>query len=113
MCELLGAALLDGMVMSEESIRAGSIINNMLTIAIDPERLGTAQALAKEVRGYLDFVHAAPVRDGFDEVLTPGEPEQRARAARASGFEVDATTLGQLRDSAIRAGVPEVDASLG
>jgi uncharacterized oxidoreductase len=104
-CELLGAALLDGMVTSETTSCAGAIVNSMLTIVIDPNRLGTAAALAREVDAFLAFVKASPVREGFAEVLTPGEPEQRARAARANGFDVDDTTLGQLRAAAHAAGV--------
>ncbi len=35
---------------------------------------------------------------GFAEVLLPGEPEQRACAARARGVPVDEVTWGKLQD---------------
>ena len=114
-CELLGAALLGGMVTNDETVKRNLIVNNMLTIAIDPRRLGTAAQLATEVAGFLDYVRASALREGFDELLLPGEPERRARLARAAGIEVDDTTLGQLRDSAHAARVPTglVDELLG
>ena len=104
-CELLGAALLAGLVMSDETAKQNAIINNMLTIAIDPRKLGTAAVLADEVGAYLDYVRASSVREGFDEVLVPGEPERRSRIDRAAGFDVDATTLHQLRNAALAAGM--------
>ena len=114
-CELLGAALLAGLVMSDETAKQNSIINNMLTIAIDPRKLGTASVLADEVGAYLDYVRTSSLREGFNEVLVPGEPERRSRTARAAGFDVDATTLEQLRSAARAAGMTgaDIDSLLG
>lgn len=106
-CELLGAALLGGLVMGEESIRRNTIINNMLTIAIDPDAITGRDSLVTEASAYLDYVQASAVRDGFEEVLMPGEPEHRSRLDRADGVEVDDTTLGELRSAATTVGVPE------
>ncbi len=106
-CELLGAALLGGVVMGEDTIKLNTVVNNMLTIAIDPEAITGRNALAGEASAYLGYVRAAALRDGFDEVLMPGEPEQRSREARATGVEVDDTTLGELHEAAKTAGVPE------
>lgn len=103
-CELLSAALLGGLVMSEETMRANTVVNNMLTIAIDPQAIRGRDALADEAASYLAYVRASALREGFDEVLMPGEPEQRSRAARAGGIDVDDTTLGELRQAAVTAG---------
>lgn len=106
-CELLGAALLGGPVMGEDTSTGTSIINNMLTIAIDPMAITGRDALASEASDFLDYVRASAPREGFDEVLVPGQPEERAALARSSGVPIDDTTLGQLRASAVAAGVPD------
>ncbi len=107
MCELVGAALIGGTTLRGQD-RPPTIINNMLTIAIDPAALGGADGLATEFDAYLDWVRASPVREGFDEVLMPGEPEQRARLARAEGIEVDDTTHQELLAAAAQAGRPDL-----
>ena len=106
-CELLGAALLGGLVMGEKTIGLNTVVNNMLTIAINPDAITGRGALAAEATDYLDYVRASTLREGFEEVLMPGEPEARNRAARAAGIDVDETTLGELRAAAAKAGVPE------
>jgi uncharacterized oxidoreductase len=106
-CELLGAALLGGMVMGPDTMPLNTVVNNMLTIAIDPAAITGRATLAADAAAYLDYVRAAALREGFDEVLLPGEPEARARLARAAAVEVDGTTLGELRKAAATAGVAE------
>ena len=106
-CELLGAALLGGLVMGNETARKNTVINNMLTIVINPDALMGRNDLASQAADYLAFVRSATLRDGFDEVLMPGEPENRSRVARARGVSVDDTTIRELRDAARAAGVPE------
>ena len=107
MCELLGAALIGGLVMSPESAGIGAIVNNMLTIALDPQALGGGSTLIDEANAFLDYMRSSALREGFDEILIPGEPEQRARMVRAAAIDVDATTLGQLRDAAAAVGVSD------
>ena len=106
-CELLGAALLGGLVMGNETAKKNTVINNMLTIAIDPAALMGRDNLAGQALDYLEFVRSSALRDGFDEVLMPGEPEARSRVARAGGVSVDATTMSELRDAARSAGVAD------
>ena len=107
MCELLGAALLGGETAQPEHPRDGRVINNMLSIIIDPGATGDVERFADEVAKYSAHITGSRLREGAESVLMPGMPEDMARAARAEGFEVDATTLKELRGSALRAGVPE------
>jgi uncharacterized oxidoreductase len=107
MCELVGAALLGGPTLRGQD-RPPTVINNMLTIAIDPAALGTADGFAAEAAAYLEWVRASPVREGFTEVLTPGQPEERARAARVDGIDVDDTTLTELMAAAAQAGLADL-----
>jgi LDH2 family malate/lactate/ureidoglycolate dehydrogenase len=65
---------------------------------VDPGAFGPRAAYgqaADELLGQIKSVRPAP---GFDEVLLPGEPEQRARAARANGVPVDDVTWAKLQE---------------
>ncbi len=56
--------------------------NGMLSIYLKPEIIDRDGGFAAEVREYLRFFKSAkPIRAG-DEILAPGEPEQRARIDR-------------------------------
>ncbi|MFV0260059.1 MAG: malate/lactate/ureidoglycolate dehydrogenase [Acidimicrobiales bacterium] len=107
MAELLGAALLGGTTISPHHERDGSALNSMLTIVIDPDALGGRGNLVEEALAFTDYVRSSAVRDGFDEVLIPGEPEYRARRQRADAVPVDAGTVDDLRRAAGRAGLDD------
>ncbi|MCA8930614.1 MAG: Ldh family oxidoreductase, partial [Alphaproteobacteria bacterium] len=90
MCEILGSALFGGPVQHEPPTRR-RIINNMLTIAIDPSRMGTLEALSADIGRLVDWVRASPAT-GAAGVQVAGEPELAARAARAEGVPIDRET---------------------
>ncbi len=76
----------------------GEFSSGAFFVAIDPGAFGARAAYgqaADELLAQIKSVRPAP---GFDEVLLPGEPEQRARAARASGVPVDEVTWGKLQE---------------
>jgi LDH2 family malate/lactate/ureidoglycolate dehydrogenase len=51
-------------------------------------------------------VKATPAAPGFDEVMLPGEPEQRtAQRRQREGIRIDETTWGQLKEAATGLGV--------
>lgn len=114
MCELLGAALIGGETIQPSNDRDGSVINNMLSIVIDPRATHSQEAVLAEAEAYLAYVAASPPRAGVDSVLLPGQPEQISRVERAGGFDVDATTVAQLRQCAEAADValPGIEAGL-
>jgi hydroxycarboxylate dehydrogenase B len=105
MCELLGAALLGGLTPAPKWERDGSAINSMLSIVIDPDALTSRDGLVSEASAFLDYLRSSKLRDGFDEVLVPGEPEQRARRQRATAVPVDDGTLAELRTAGEKAGL--------
>lgn len=72
----------------------------MLSIYIDPVKMQTADAYFPEIARYLDFVRTSKTRDPDGEVLIPGDIEERNRAERRPGLELDETTWGQLVESA-------------
>lgn len=105
MCELLGAALTGGTTVAPHHERDFSALNSMLSIVIDPDALAGRSALIDEAVAFCDYVRSAKPREGCDEVLLPGEPEQRARVGRAESIPVDGGTLRELRHAAELAGL--------
>lgn len=96
MCELLASALIGGPTVHPDHPRDESILNSMLTIAIDPAAVGRVEEFRHEAEAYLDYVRSCRPRDGFDEVLVPNEPEHRARRRRAKAVPVAAATVEEL-----------------
>ena len=108
LCELMAGALSGGWTIQPEHPQAGGIINNMLSIVIDPEAMGEREALYHEIEALVAWVKAAPTRPGFEEVLVPGEPEARRRIERArDGIEVDPRTFGDIRAAAATLGIDD------
>jgi len=100
-CELLGGALTGGGTWHFPNSPHSDVLNGMLSILIDPQRLGTAEALAREARAYVDWVRASPPAPGFDRVRIAGEPEREARARREKeGIPVDAETWAEILEAA-------------
>jgi len=104
MCEILGSALCGGPVMDGTPPRAG-IINNMMSLVIDPARLGDLAAQQAAIDRLLAWVKSSPPREPDGQVVVAGEPEQAARAQRALGVPVDGETWRLLEQAAGRLGV--------
>jgi uncharacterized oxidoreductase len=102
MCELLGGALAAGLTQRDADASPRRVLNGMLSILIDPARLGVDRtAFEREALAVLDWVRASPPRDGFDAVRIAGEPERAMRARRsAEGVPVDATTWQEIVQAA-------------
>jgi hydroxycarboxylate dehydrogenase B len=98
--ELLATTLSGGPSIQPGNPRLGGIINNMLSILIDPARFAGVDWFRREVDGFVDFVKASPPADPKAPVLVPGDPERLARAERLrEGIEVDATTWGEILEA--------------
>ena len=71
--------------------------NGMLTILIDPKRLGTGDAFATETTAFLASLRKSPVAPGFDKVRIAGEPEREMRTRRSrDGIPVDDNTWNDI-----------------
>jgi uncharacterized oxidoreductase len=106
MCELLGGALAAGMTQRDNDSSKKRILNGMLSVLIDPDRLGDRAAFEAEASAFIDWVKASPSREGFGAVQIAGEPERAMRAKRsAEGVPVDATTWQEILDAARKLGV--------
>ncbi len=115
MCEFLAGALTGGWTVQPGHPMAGGTINNMLSVVIDPEALGGRERLWREGAALATYLKSARARDGFEEVLLPGEPERRCRRERlAAGIEIDERSWADILAAAQAAGVadPEIEALL-
>lgn len=99
MCEILGAALIGGPVMSGPPI-SRRIVNNMLTITIDPRFFAAHGALDDSITELLEWVRSAPPVDPATGIQFAGEPERMQRQRREAGIVVDATTWAELEHAA-------------
>ncbi|WP_280154676.1 malate/lactate/ureidoglycolate dehydrogenase [Piscinibacter sp. XHJ-5] len=104
-CELLGGALAGGLAVHGPASGEQRVLNGMLTILLDPARLGDSAAFARETRAFLDWVKASRPQEGVDHVRVAGEPERETRAKRlAEGIPVDDNTWQELRAAAVKLG---------
>lgn len=94
-CELIAGALTGGGTMNSQRKRP-AIINNMVSIVLSPEKMGTAGRFRSEMEAFIGWAKSpAPGRE--PSVMVAGEPELKMRAKRlAEGIPVDTTTWSQL-----------------
>jgi len=106
-CEILGGALTGGKTLHEGGHMNG-IHNNMLSIIIDPARLGNA-SFHREMEAFIAWVRHSPLAPGHDKLRISGEPELEKRAQRANGIPIEVNTWNDLRTSAAQAGMTPAD----
>lgn len=101
MAELLGGALTG----TGATLPGRPFANGMFSFYVDPKRIDAENFFAGEVARYVAFVKSSrPIQiDG--EVLVPGEPERRMRAARASGVPLPDNTWAAILGTARALGV--------
>ncbi|WP_326534060.1 malate/lactate/ureidoglycolate dehydrogenase [Pseudorhodoferax sp.] len=104
-CELLGGALSGGGTWHRPADQARTVLNGMLTVLIDPAKLGTQAAFEQEALAFVDWLRQGPVGQGHDKVKIAGEPERAARAARATaGITVDDQTWAEIVEAGRKVG---------
>lgn len=107
-CELFAGALTGGHTLHPGHPRTGGAINNMLSVIIDPGALGDEETCLEESEAMVEHARSARLRDGFDEILMPGDPEARHEAARlANGVDVDDNSWQEILAAAATAGVSQ------
>jgi len=83
------------------------ILNAMLSIIIDPEKMTDRASFEAEIDATIAHVKASPPADPALPVLVPGDPERQTMAERgAQGVPIDDETWRELLDAAERVGVP-------
>jgi hydroxycarboxylate dehydrogenase B len=111
-CDLLAGALTGGLAHSPKTIKPDGrgIINNMLSVLIEPARLGGRDVWQQDTDDFIAWVKSSRPQPGVAEVLVAGEPERACRADRlANGVPVDQTTWQQLVDTARLVGLSDAD----
>ena len=105
-CELLGGALTGGGTWHRPAGTQRAVHNSMLTILIDPIRLGTQASFEVEAQAFVDWLRQSPPAEGFEAVQIAGEPERALRAQRGrDGIEVDPTTWQEIVAAGAKVGV--------
>jgi uncharacterized oxidoreductase len=105
-CELFAGALTGGWTLQPDNPRTGGAVNNMLSVIIDPGAIGDAEASRREAQAMVKTAKSAKIREGFEEILMPGEPEANQRKQRLEkGVDVDETSWQEILAAAETAGV--------
>jgi uncharacterized oxidoreductase len=105
-CELLGGALTGTGTWHHPTDPARrSVINGMLTILVDPEKLGTRASFEQEALAFVDWLKQSPPAPGSDGVRIAGDPEREARVRREKeGIAIDDTTWNEIVAAAGKVG---------
>jgi uncharacterized oxidoreductase len=114
MCEIMAGAVGGGQRVGQPV--KGGILNSMLAIVIDLSKLGDPASIGAEVDAIKAHIRSSRVAPGFDAVLLPGEPEQRAaQERRERGIPVDDTTWYDIREAAGKLGISaaEIERAVG
>ncbi|WP_439578830.1 malate/lactate/ureidoglycolate dehydrogenase [Elioraea sp.] len=100
-CEILAGSLTGGGSSHAASPTAWRLVNNMLTLAIDPSRLGGAHDVGADIARLTDWVRSARPAVPGEPPLLPGEIERRTRTERLrNGIPLDRETMRQLAEAA-------------
>ncbi len=101
LCEILAGAVTGAGTIQPEHSRDRGIVNAMLSISVDPARLGDPAWFRHEREALTAHVKGAPAADPALPVLIPGEPERISREKRMrDGVPVDAATWRELGEAA-------------
>lgn len=113
-CELLAGALTGGHTWRGPGEVVKQVVNNMLSIIIDPARMAGEQGFGDESEALIEWVLGCPPAPGFDRVRIAGQPELESRAKRlAGGIPVDTTSWSEILDAGRRSGLdPKAVAAL-
>jgi uncharacterized oxidoreductase len=105
-CELLGGALTGGGTWHRPADATRTVLNGMLTVLIDPAKLGTQASFAQEAAAFVEWLRQSPPGAGFERVQIAGEPERAARVARErDGIRVDDATWDEIVAAGAKVGV--------
>lgn len=99
-------ALFAGVLTNGAAHNDGRASGGALILAIDAGVFGDSDQITAAADAALNRIKSVPPREGVTEVLTPGEPEARARAHRqAEGIPVPDRTWAEIQAVAASLGV--------
>jgi uncharacterized oxidoreductase len=104
-CELLGGALSGGATWRGETDGRAAVLNSMLSILIDPGKLGTRESFEHEAAEFITWLKQSPAPQGSGGVQIAGDPERTARSARErDGIVVDDNTWAAIVEAGRKVG---------
>ena len=105
-CDLLGGLLTGGGTMQPNNPRSGGIVNNMLTVIIDPARLVDQAWLNAELDAVIAYMKSSRPGKSGGPVLVAGDPERIARTGRQkNGIPMNDTTWEEILQAAQQVGM--------
>lgn len=103
-CEALAGALTGGHAM-KGPVPNKAIINNMFSIIVSSDALGTTPSYLAELEDFVTWAQTPPPNRRSD-VLLPGDPERQKKSDRLkSGIPVDPASWQQIVTAASRIGM--------
>ncbi|MFK7893848.1 MAG: malate/lactate/ureidoglycolate dehydrogenase [Granulosicoccus sp.] len=97
--ELLAGALASDHTVATQPHLPRGVINNMLSIIIDPSAFDEPASVARRTVELYEFIKTRKPANGVDSVLLPGEPEASSTIQReAMGIPIDPATIDQIGD---------------
>ena len=109
--ELLAGALTPAGASRADAVGGG---NGIFMLAIDPERFTGLGPFTGGISALIDYVKQPPYAEGYDAVMTAGEPERRRMAERlANGIELDDETWRQIAGATASVGVGQYEGAIG
>ena len=103
MIEMLAGGVTGAGYVSDEAETHG---NGVLFQVINIEAFEDVDSFKRRSRGLVDHVKSSRTREGFDEVLFPGEPEyRRAKQRQRDGIDLPDSLWSAIRELALELGV--------
>jgi uncharacterized oxidoreductase len=105
-CEILAGSLTGGFASNPDSTTAKRLVNNMVSIAFDPDAFAGSEFFASDVQRLEEWVRASPPLEPGGKVMMPGEVELNVRRDRLeNGVPIDERTFMQIREAGESVGV--------
>ena len=109
-CELFGGILSGGGTIQPENKRHGSIINNMFTLIINPEKLVDIPWMQHEIEEMTTFYKKSPPANPNEPVLIAGDPERlKEKKRKENGIPIDKTTWRQIIEGGDTLGLSRIE----
>ncbi len=106
--ELMAGALAGTTTVEEAEIFPNGVLNNMLSIIIDPSGFDDPAAVQNRIAGFTEFIGGRSPAKGVDKVLLPGDLENTRRIDRSrDGIAVDHETIRQISEMVEAFGTPK------
>ena len=96
-CEILGGIMSGGTTIQPNHERLGGVINNMMSVIIDPKHLVKNSSLNDELEHLIHYIKSSPSTKKDFPVVLPGELERKKRSHRLkNGIPIDDETFEQI-----------------